>query len=452
MSALAQFHVWSGGRASGSDRAFDRGESAEIRGHLERAGVLILPQDGEWVSGVAEALDTAVGPYPSSVEMVVSTAVEETVPDVRAARAHRIPILHRSELLARFVQAHRTIAVTGTSGKSTVTAMIFEILRGAGRDPSVITGGDLRVLQEQGFLGNAWVGRGDWLVIEADESDGSLVRYAPWLGVLLNLQRDHQEPEAFVPIFDTFRTATSGPFVLGEDPALDRWAGGAIRFGFSERCETRVTEVATGPSRSTFAVDGTPFELSVPGRHNVQNAAAAIAACRACGLKLREMREPLRRFLGVARRFQVIGRSRGCEVIDDFAHNPEKIRASIATARLRARRILAVYQPHGFGPTRFLRDGLIAAFSESLTPDDRLYMPEIFYAGGTAVRDISSREIVEEVAARGVPSVFREERPALIDLIAGEARPGDVVLVMGARDPSLTRFCREVLARLGAAG
>ena len=183
MSALAQFQVQLGGKASGSDRSFDQGGREEARSQLQRLGVQLFPQDG---SGVRA---------PGCAALVVSTAVEETVPDVIAARELGLPILHRSELLAHFVASHRTIAVSGTSGKSTVVAMIFELLRGTGRDPSVITGGDLELLRSEGLWGNAWRG-GELLVIEADESDGSLVRYEPAVGVVLNLQKDHKpEPE-----------------------------------------------------------------------------------------------------------------------------------------------------------------------------------------------------------------------------------------------------------------
>jgi UDP-N-acetylmuramate--alanine ligase len=192
MSALAQFQAMMGGRVSGSDRAFDRGERAELRTQLERLGIEIMPQDGSGVTGDCAAL-------------IVSTAVEEKVADFAAARAENIPIVHRSELLAHFVASYRTVAVSGTSGKSTVTAMVFEILEGAGRDPSVITGGDLRLLQARGLPGNAFAGGSDLLVVEADESDGSLVRYAPAVGVILNLQRDHKEMGEVAAMFAVLR-------------------------------------------------------------------------------------------------------------------------------------------------------------------------------------------------------------------------------------------------------
>jgi UDP-N-acetylmuramate--L-alanine ligase len=436
MSALAQFQAMKRGRASGSDRSFDRGERPAARAQLERLGIAIYPQDG---SGLGDANPPAA--------LVVSTAVEEQVPDFAAARAREIPIVHRSELLARFVASHRTIAVAGTSGKSTVVAMIFEILRGAGRDPSVITGGDLVALQREGLWGNAWAGHSDLLVVEADESDGSLVRYEPAVGVILNLQRDHRELEEVGAMFDTFAARTREAVVVGESLAA-RFPR-AVAFGAGPAAAVRAERIELERDGSRFEVEGVRFTLPVPGRHNVDNAVAAIAACRTVGVAVAAMARPLASFQGVGRRFQSLGRPGGIEVIDDFAHNPAKIEAAIATARPRARRVLAVYQPHGYGPTRFLRDDFVRSFSGALAPDDWLWMLEIFYAGGTAQRDFSAADIVAEIAARGRHAEFAPSREWLVERIAAEAREGDLVLVMGARDPSLTDLARRMVAALG---
>jgi UDP-N-acetylmuramate--alanine ligase len=432
MSALAQFQVMTGGAASGSDRAFDRGERTEMREQLERLGITVVPQDGSGAGADCAAL-------------IVSTAVEDQVPDVAAARAQDIPIVHRSELLAHFVAEHRSIAVTGTSGKSTASAMIFAILSGAGRDPSIITGADLPELQERGLPGNALAGRSDLLVVEADESDGTLVRYAPAIGVILNLQRDHKEMAEVAAMFATLRARARDALVVGDAENLDPFAGGASRFGFSPRADIRGEDVELGPSSSTFRVRDTIFTLPVPGAHNVANALAAIAACRAVGVELAEMVHPLANFRGIGRRFQTVGKARGVEVIDDFAHNAEKIAAAIRTAKLRAKRVLAVYQPHGYGPTRFLRRDFVATFSRELAAVDRLYMLEVFYAGGTATRDFSSADIVAEIGARGVHAEFAPSREWLAARIAQHARPGDLVLIMGARDPSLSALARAIL-------
>ena len=439
MSALAQFQMMTGGRASGSDRAFDRSERPEMRSEFEALGIAVLKQDGSGIS-------------PDCAALVVSTAVEEHVPDFAAAKAQGIPIIHRSELLAHFVAARRSIAITGTSGKSTVTAMVFEILRGSGADPSVITGGDLRLLQSQGLPGNAYAGASDLLVIEADESDGSLVRYAPAFGVILNLQRDHKEMNEVEAMFSTLRARVREVLVVGEDSNLDALAGASLRFGFSERAHVRGQDIELLPDDSRFRVEETIFTLPVPGAHNVANALAAIAACRTLGVTLAEMVAPLAAFQGVARRFQSLGVARGVEVVDDFAHNAAKVAASLKTARLRATRILAVFQPHGYGPTRFLRHDFVETFARELSTDDLLWMLEIHYAGGTATRDLSSADIVAEIAARGVAAEFAPSRDWLVERIAREARPGDLVLVMGARDPSLTTFAESILAAIVSDG
>ena len=433
MSGLAQFQVMTGGHASGSDRAFDHGERASLRAQLESLGIKVVPQDG---SGLG----------PDCAALVVSTAVEEQVPDFAAAKAKNIPIVHRSELLAHFVARHRSVAVTGTSGKSTVTAMVFDILRGAGRDPSVITGGDLPELVAQGLPGNALAGRSDLLVVEADESDGSLVRYAPSVGVILNLQRDHKEMAEVAAMFATLRARVREALVVGDAENLDPFSGGALRFGFSQHADVRGEDVELGPASSRFRVEDVAFELPVPGAHNVANALAAIATCRTLGVELADMASPLASFRGIGRRFQTVGKAKGVEVVDDFAHNAEKIAAAIKTAHLRADRVLAVYQPHGYGPTRFLRRDFVATFSHELAPGDRLWMLEVFYAGGTATRDFSAADIVAEIASRGTNAEFAPTRERLIARIAEQAQPGDLVLVMGARDPSLTELARAILA------
>lgn len=435
MSALAQVHAWRGGRCTGSDRAFDAGERGAIRAALAAAGVEIVPQDGSW-------------PRAGCTAMIVSTAVEDGVPDVRAARAAGVPIRHRSELLADHVAAADGIAVTGTSGKSTTTAMIAEILLHAGRDPSVITGGALVRLEAQGLLGNARAGGGPHLVIEADESDGSVVRYRPWASVILNLQRDHKEPAEVLAMFRTLAAQTRGPLVLGDDPALDPLADGAVRAGLAPGCAVRAVDLELAPDGCGFTVDGVRFRLPVPGEHNVRNAVAAIAAAVAAGVPPAECAAALREFRGVARRFQVLGERGGVTVVDDFAHNPDKLRAVLAAARLRGGRVLAFFQPHGYGPTRFLFADLVEAFAGSLGPDDVLWLPPIYYAGGTVTRDVESTDLTAAVRARGRDARDLADRADLPAAAAAVARPGDVVLVLGARDPFLSELARAVLAAL----
>ncbi|MBI4061035.1 MAG: hypothetical protein HY403_06360 [Elusimicrobia bacterium] len=433
MSALAQIHAMDGGPATGSDRDFDRGRGTVLREKLAALGVRLFPQDG---SAITRGTDLAV----------LSTAIEDANPEIAAAKSLSVPLMHRSEFLARHVEKMRTIAVAGTSGKSTVVAMIFEILEAAGRSPSVITGGGLIALQRRGLAGNAWRGKSNLLVVEADESDGSLVNYKPAVGVFLNLTKDHLEVSALRDIFLKFRSNAATALVNADDPALADLRADST-FGL-ESGSARAEGLELSPAGSTFRVKNVAFELPVPGRHNAANAVAAVAACLNEGVGLQDCRRALAAFQGVARRFQSLGTARGVEVVDDFAHNPAKIEATLTAARLRAGRILAVYQPHGFAPTRHLKNELIAAFAEGLRPDDRLWLPDIYYVGGTADKDISSEDVVKPLRARGLNAFHVADRAAIVPLIAAEARAGDLVLVMGARDPSLSDFARAVLAAL----
>ncbi len=450
MSALVQFHALRGGRVTGSDRAFDRGRQSQTRAQLEKLGVEILPQDGAFLHHVPDRRPDAV---------IASTAIESAVPDLEAARNAGVPILHRSELLARYVAAHRTIAITGTSGKSTVTAMVFHLLRAGGWEPGLLTGGALTGLIAEGHIGNAWAAgaRDDgppWLVIEADESDGSLVRYEPWIGAALNLGLDHKEPAVILEMFRTFAQRTKGPYLVGQDTELEELRRDDFVFGIGgdSGCGWCAHEVRLRPEGSSFSLHGVQFELPLAGRYNVLNATAALALAHAAGLSLETMRAPLAGFQGVSRRFQELGSARGVSVIDDFAHNPDKIAAAMRAARLRLTdqgRLLAFFQPHGFGPTRFLREALVETFTSEMAEHDVLWLPEIFFAGGTVTRDLSSADLVADVRAGGRDARFAAERSNLPRLIADEARTGDLVLVMGARDPSLTGFGREILELLG---
>jgi UDP-N-acetylmuramate-alanine ligase len=249
-------------------------------------------------------------------------------------------------------------------------------------------------------------------------------------------------------MFATLRARAREALVVGDDKNLDSFAGGALRFGLGARADVRGEDIELAAGGSRFRVEDVRFELPVPGAHNVLNALAAIAAARAVDVPLADMVAPLSCFSGIGRRFQTVGRARGIEVVDDFAHNAEKIAAAIRTAKLRGRRVFAIYQPHGYGPTRFLRQDFVRTFAAELSPQDRLWMLEVFYAGGTATRDFSAADIVDEIKDRGTQAEFAPSRDWLIGRIAEDAGEGDVVLVMGARDPTLTALAREILNKL----
>ncbi|MDE2292253.1 MAG: UDP-N-acetylmuramate--alanine ligase [Elusimicrobia bacterium] len=435
MSALAQYRALGGTPVTGSDRLLDRGETAQTRAALEALGVRVFPQDGSGLS-------------TGTRECVVSTAIEDDNKDLVRARELSVPVVHRADALAREVEARETFAVAGTSGKSTVAGMVFEVLAYVGRDPAVITGAPLGALARKGLVGNAWAGKGP-LVIEADESDGTLPKYAPAYGLVLNVGKDHKEVPELLAMFDAF-ARRCGTCVAGADqPLLKDVARRCSTYGF-EGGDLRASDLRADGRGSSFTADGARFELSLPGRYNAENALAAAAVCREAGVPAAASAEALRRFQGVARRFDVVGTSRGTEVVDDYAHNPDKVRAVLAAAKGRGRRVLALFQPHGYAPTRFLKAEFVAAFSEALGPDDMLWVTGIYYAGGTAAKDVSGADIARPAAARGRRARYVEDREKAADEAAAEARPGDVVLVLGARDPSLTDFARGLLRRLEA--
>ncbi len=435
MSAIAQFHVKSGGIISGSDRAFDNGEKSDIRKKLEELGISIYKQDG---SGIRQGCDY----------VVASTAIENTVPDFAEAEKHGIEILHRSDMLAHFVTQKNSIAVGGTSGKSTVVAMVFEILSAAGKSPSLITGGKLVHLMEQGYIGNAWRGGSDILIIEADESDGTIVKYSPNIGVVLNLSKDHKEEAVCAEMFSKFKKNTREHFIIGDDENLGYLKEHSFIFGFGKEAHLRAENIELFPEYSTFTADDIKFKIPMPGIHNVQNAAAAIAVCYKAGVSLDKMTAPLSAYHGVHRRFQSIGKAGGVEVIDDFAHNPAKIAATIKAAQIRGPRIIAIFQPHGFYPTRFMWDEFIESFSSSLRPQDILWLQEIYYAGGTTQKDFSASDLVDEIAEKCDHAYFAPNREYLLDKLNKESKSGDVILVMGARDATLSDFAREILKKL----
>ena len=444
MSALAWYLRQSGRAVSGSDRAFDRGGQTEARAAFESAGITVTPQDGSGLTAEHTAL-------------VVSTAIEGDSPEIARARALGVPVLHRSEVLAALAAEKKTIAVAGTSGKSTVTGMIWHVLEAGGLRPSLITGANLPSLTERGVPGNALYAPGEWLVVEADESDGSLVRYHPELAVLLNIEKDHQEVDALMPLFRTFRAQSRGAVVNQSDRrCLTLKATGDTYFDGASAAGITATDIACAEWSSTFRWDGAAFTLAIPGRHNVENALAAIAAGRRVGVSAADCARGLAAFRGVERRTIRVGAARGVTVIDDFAHNPAKVRAALETAKGTAygarRRVLAIFHPHGFAPMKLVGRDIMDEAAAVLEPGDLLVLPPIFYAGGTADQSISSADLAAYLNAKTgrAAAAAPDSKDAARALVTGEARPGDVILTMGARDPSLGAFAQSLLTALDA--
>ena len=439
MNPLARLMAARGCAVQGSDRDFDRGRNERVAELLREAGVELLPQDGSAITaGLAR--------------VVHSAAVEPTVPEMVAAREHGIECVARPQLLAEVLNAGSPgVAIAGTSGKSTVTGMVAWILRQTGRAATVLGGA---ALAEQGanHMG-CFAAAGDDapVVAEACESDGTLVGYRPGIGVILNMSRDHHELDALAQQFGTF-AANSAQLVVNADcphaQALAAEHAQVIRFGRAETNDLQLDIVRPGPEHGQASLvtadEQALLELPQPGEHNLENAAAACAVALALAVPLRESVAALASFPGVARRFQQLGITEsGIRVVDDYAHNGAKIAAAVAAAQLGCDRLIAVFQPHGFGPARFLRDELRAGIPQWLRPADRwAYLP-IYDAGGTTDRSISSEDLAADLPP-DLRAVACADHAAALTWIAENATPGSTVLIMGARDPRLGDFAATV--------
>jgi UDP-N-acetylmuramate--alanine ligase len=328
--------------------------------------------------------------------------------------------------------------------------MIFEFLSSCGKSPSLISGAALRRLENEGLIGNAWSGESDLLVIEADESDGTLSKYHPATGVVLNISKDHKSIDEILSLFKTFASQSAWTLTNADDRGLDT-VPAADRFGFGAPATWRFGGLELGPSSVIVKRQGVSFELPLPGLHNAENLCAALCVCEHFGCAPAQLAGAVRDFKGVARRFSVTLTSSGVYVIDDFAHNPAKIAAAVSAARGIAPRIVAVYQPHGFGPTRFLKNDYIETFGIVFKEGDALYLLPIYYAGGTAKKDIASEDIIAGIGSKPFNAFAIADRDELLKKLAGEVKKGDCILLMGARDPSLPALAKKIVELFGGA-
>jgi UDP-N-acetylmuramate--alanine ligase len=432
MSAIAQYLKGIGKNVAGSDRFFKAGEPNEIKEKLEAEHIKCFLQNGEGITADTDLI-------------VVSTAVEDTVPEVQKAKQLGIPIIKRSELLALIAESKRTIAVGGTSGKSTTSAMLFDVLEYAGLQPSIISGAGLVSIIKQGKIGNAKVGAGELLVIEADESDGSIVQYKPETGLLLNIDKDHKEVDTLLDICKTFKE-NSKRFIVNQSHSLTRPFSQDKRQDFSwdmNEAGYKATDFSQQGLAISFKINGENFSLNLVGKHNMENALAASATAAQLGVSLKNCSEALSRYEGIYRRHQVLGNKNGIWLIDDFAHNPVKCAAAIAACQPIAPKVIAWFQPHGYGPTKFLRNDFVHEIAGVLRPTDEIWMSEIFYAGGTAVKDISANDLINDLKALNKPAFFIENRENFLESVRSHLTNDCVLLLMGARDPSLEQFAKD---------
>jgi UDP-N-acetylmuramate--alanine ligase len=448
MLPLAMILKESGADVSGSDRSFDQGRTAQKREWLAQRGFALFPQDG---SGITSSQQT----------LVASAAIEDTVPEVLRARELGCARLTRAELLAMLFNSSQTgLAVGGTSGKSTVTGMLGWIMHQAGRDPTIMNGAVMKnfVSADVPFA-SARVGKGGLFVSEVDESDGSIALFRPAVAVLLNVSLDHKEMEELRSLFGEFLAAAPVAAVNLDDPesaALAKKARSVIGFAIDSpdaRISTKTwSEEAAGLAATIVdREDGSRHALTLrmPGRHNLANALAAIAGAVAAGVPTEEAVRALGTFAGLARRFDVIGTSpSGITVIDDFGHNPEKCRATLRTLKAHPGRVIAFFQPHGYGPLRQMGHELARTFAEELGPDDLTLFSDPVYFGGTVDRSVGSERIVRLIDDAGGRAEYLASREDCGSRIIELAAPGDRIAIMGARDDTLTDFAKGLLARL----
>lgn len=448
MLPLALILKGHGAEIAGSDRSRDQGRTPEKFAWLESLGFTLFPQDG---SGVTSAEQT----------LVASAAVEDTVPEMVRAKELRCPRMSRAELLAAlFNAAPCGIALAGTSGKSTVTGMTGWILDSAGRDPTIMNGAVMKNFVSPGApFASARVGHGGVFVSEVDESDGSIALYTPQIAVLLNVSLDHKSMEELRELFGNFLGAAQVCAVNIDDAESAALAGRAKALvTFAVHAPEAMIGVEPGsvqerPTSLSARVidrrDGSAhaLDLQVPGRHNLANALAAIAAASAAGVPVRESVAALSTFAGLARRFDIIGTSpSGITVIDDFGHNPEKCAATLSALKAHPGRVIAFFQPHGYGPLRQMGHELAEVFARLLGPDDVTILCDPVYFGGTVDRSEGSERIVSLIEAGGGSAEYIAAREDCGKRIAAIARPGDRVVIMGARDDTLSPFARGILA------
>ena len=435
---------------AGSDRSRDQGRTPEKFAWLEAHGFTLYPQDGSGITSPQQVL-------------IASAAVEDTVPDAARAKELGCTRQTRAELLSTlFNQAHCSLAVGGTSGKSTTTAMLGWILSASGRAPTIMNGAVMKnfVSAEEPFA-SAVVGDGNVFVSEVDESDGSIALYRPSVAVLLNVSLDHKSMEELRELFGNYLAGANVGVVNFDDheaAALADRAEKLVSFGLTTQeariGAERVEEGALGISAVIVDRDegkSHKLALAMPGLHNLSNALAAIAGAVAAGLRMGEAVEALASFKGLARRFDIVGTTASdITVIDDFGHNPEKCRATLKTLKSQPGRVLAFFQPHGYGPLRQMGHELAQTFAEELGPEDHTILCDPVYFGGTVDRSEGSERIVAMMADQGASAEHIPSREACGERLRKMARPGDRIVIMGARDDTLTVFAQQLFDAIEA--
>lgn len=442
MMPLALIVSGQGHHVEGSDRSLDQGRTAAKFDWLKASGVALHPQDGSGINRAGQIV-------------VASTAVEETVADLIQANAIGAKRMRRADLLAElFNGAKSGIAVGGTSGKSTVTGMIGWIFQALGQSPTVMNGAVMKnFVSPDAPFASALVGTGPAFISEVDESDGSITLYDPDIAVLNNIALDHKSMEELRTLFGRF-VGKARIAVMNVDNDETAALAAAmpqervIRYALDVEADLKATDIVERPDGIDFAANGVPVSLKVPGRHNASNALAALGAAMASGIALEDAARVLGNFTGLKRRLDVVGSAGGITIIDDFGHNPDKIAATLNTLHAFPGRLLILFQPHGYGPLKQMGEELVAMLAEKLAPEDVLLLPDPVYHGGTTDMSRGSDWVAAELTAKGRTAQHIADRAACGDHLLALAKPGDRIVVMGARDDTLSTFAASLLARI----
>ncbi|MEW5693786.1 MAG: Mur ligase family protein [Candidatus Hydrogenedentota bacterium] len=431
MSALAYLLYKWGYIISGSDRFVDQGIIPETIEWIHSCGdrVKLYPQDG---SGIDEKVDF----------LVISSAVEFTNPEIQKAVSLNIPVVKRAVLLSNLFNTGKGIAVGGTSGKSTVTSLIYHLLKEKS-NPTFVCGAEFR---ESASLGNVKVGDRDFFIIETDESDRGIVLFKPDISVITNITLDHHPIEELKRLFQKFIDNTYSCVVFNSDCKLSNDLNThrkeVITFGVKKGMLIP-KDLNLFHEYSVFYLDKIKFVVPMPGLYNVYNVLSAIAVARAKGVSLRDCKELVCTYPGIKRRFDILYKGPRFYVVDDFAHNPCKIRSVIESAKNIKKNLIVIYQPHGYNPTKLVKNDLIDVFSTCLCNKDRLYLLPIFYAGGTSDKSISSEDIVKEVKNVKAEALTREALLKILPEILQDIKEA-LILILGARDPTLPSFAQSI--------
>ena len=441
MSALAQVLRYKNNEIYGTDRNFDQQKDLKNKKKLEEIGIKIFPQDGSMIDK-----DMAV--------LYTSTAVEDTILDIKRAKELNIPIKHRSDLLTEVFSSYKyNIAIGGTSGKSTVTAMIGYILDIANKKPLVINGALLKNYENQKGIPNVILNDGEYCVIEADESDGSIEKYNPYISVVNNITLDHKSIEELQQLFGDFVTKGKHGAIINKDnensePILSLNPH-TLTFSIKDKtADFYADNITPIPDGTKYTYNKKEYKLNLIGAFNVANAMCAVACCSLLDIAPEDSCRILEGFLGTKRRLEVLGKTNNITVIDDFAHNPDKVAASMSALKSYQGRLIIMFQPHGFSPMRLMGKEIMDSFVEYMSPDDILLLPEIFFAGGTVKKDISSLDLVHYALRHNANAKFFTTRDELKAHILEIAKPNDRIILMGARDNSITDMGFELLEKL----